>query len=91
MGCDINFTAPSNQLNFKRLFGYIWYLYSNMSNFVLTIDWFLLRSATTLGFETPLKIIHSIGNITDIWGMPSQKLKILQSSYIFVISRSFHI
>ena len=28
---DINFTAPTNRLNFKRLLGYIWYLYSNMS------------------------------------------------------------
>ena len=28
---DINFTAPSNQLNFERLLGYIWYLYPYMS------------------------------------------------------------
>ena len=27
----ISFTAPSNQLNGKRLFAYIWYLYSDMS------------------------------------------------------------
>ena len=31
MDYDINFTAPSNQLNFEHLLGYIWYLYSNMS------------------------------------------------------------
>ena len=31
MAYDIKFTAPSNQQNFKRLLGYIWYLYSKMS------------------------------------------------------------
>ena len=35
---DINFTAPNNQLNFKSLLGYIWYLYSDMSDGVVGYD-----------------------------------------------------
>ena len=35
---DINFTALNNQLNFKRLLGYIWYLYSYMSVGVVGYD-----------------------------------------------------
>ena len=31
LGCDINLTARGNQLNFRSLLDYVWYLYSNMS------------------------------------------------------------
>ena len=42
---DVNLMAPNNQLNFKSLLGYIWYIYSNLSVDVVGNDFYYdLRS-----------------------------------------------
>ena len=45
----INFTAPNNQLTFKRLLGYIWYHYSNMSVGVVRMIFIMILIRVCVG------------------------------------------